>query len=71
MDKQSIWKIVADIVIIGIALTLGIMLRSKLAQQPIVPVQPQSPNWFIAIPFMLGMLFLIVMGYLTERKVNK
>ena len=70
MNKQSIGKIATDVSVLGIAIAIGIIFKDKLVQQP-TESPHNNPNWFIAIPFMLGMLFLIAMGYLVERKVSK
>jgi hypothetical protein len=70
MNKQSVRKIVIDVMVLGIAITIGIVFKDKLVQQPAELIQLHNPNWFIAIPFMLGMLCLIGMGYLVEKKVR-
>ncbi len=75
MDKKSVIKVAIDIVVIGIALAIGFVLKSKLAQPPIdyshIPSINWLANWLLAAPFLLGMLFLVFWGYWTDWKTKR
>ena len=71
MNKQDIRRIAIDAVVLVVAIGIGIVLKNRVAQQPVDNTQLHSTNWFIAIPLFLLSASLVVMGYLIDRRVAK
>lgn len=68
LDKKAIKSLAIIFLVLLVVLTLGFVFRSKSV--PDYTYLP-STNWFLAIPFLLLLAALIVMGYLTDSKLNK
>jgi len=71
LNKRAVWTTALLIFLLAMAIALGYVFRDKLIEQATPDTVMQNPNWFVAVPFLLFLVGLIVMGYLTDRKVNR
>jgi hypothetical protein len=67
MNRKSIRAIAIGLVVLCIVITLGFVFQNR---QPADYTHLSSTNWFLAVPFLLMLPALVVMGYLTDKKLQ-
>lgn len=71
LHKKAILKIVGLSVLLIAIIAIGILLGNRLVQPNENFMQLGHTNWFMAIPFMLMLGSLVVIGYMIDRVVEK
>lgn len=70
MSRKYKFSIAAGTALFSLAIVLGYAFRDKLLQSGTNYQQPPATNWFVAVPFLLLLVSIVVAGYMLDRKIG-